>query len=503
MMVARSHDALTLAELLDGIAFVNGHDDREVLGLCVDSRKVNPGDCFVALSGEDCHGAEFIHDAITAGATAVLVEDIDVVSPLATPVIRVNGLRKNLGRIASRFYGAPSSFLDVIAVTGTNGKTTVAQLCALALKQLRGDAGYAGTLGLGPIESLRPTLNTTPDPITLQEFFADLRDRDCRSAAIEVSSHAIVQSRVMGSALDVVIFTNVGHDHLDYHGSAEHYACVKKSLFQYEGIRHAIINADDPVGRELLAELPPELQRWSYSTVPPAADGAAHRALYLTRFTAEHAGSTLAVDTPQGEVEITTPLIGDFNAQNLMAALGGLMALGIDARAAADALSDTRGVPGRMELIDPGSAISPAVVVDYAHTPESLSRVLAALRSVTDGRVICVFGCGGDRDKSKRAPMGAAAERGSDKVIVTSDNPRGERNEDIAVQILAGMRSPVDVTVIGDRALAIKAAIDAAGGGDTVLVAGKGHECNQEINGELRPFSDCAVVYQVLQGQQS
>ena len=473
-----------------------------VFGLCVDSREVKPGDCFIALNGERCHGAAYIHDAIAAGAVAILVEDVDVVPALSTPVISVAGLRKYVGRVASRFYGAPSSSINVIAVTGTDGKTTVAQLCALALKRIQGDAGYAGTLGLGPVENLQPTLNTTPDPITLQRFFSDLCDRRCRSAAIEVSSHAIVQFRVLGSALDVVIFTNVGHDHLDYHANEEHYARVKKSLFQYEGIGHAVINVDDAVGRELLGELPPEQCRWTYSMGAQAVAGTGSRALYLTRFTCDRAGSTLAVITPQGEVEITTPLIGDFNAQNLMAALGGLMALGIDARVAAEALSDTPGVPGRMELIDSSSGMSPAVIVDYAHTPESLSLVLAALRTVTAGKLVCVFGCGGDRDKSKRAPMGRVAERGSDTVIITSDNPRGERNEDIADQILAGMRSPDNVTVINDRALAIKAAIDTAGASDTVLIAGKGHESFQEMNGELRPFCDSAVARQVFKGQQ-
>lgn len=492
-MPARSQDAATLSVLLDGIKRVDASDDREITGLCLDSRQLEKGDCFVALSGANRHGAQYVRDAIEAGAAAILVEDVDVALDTATPIISVPGLRTELGRIASRFYGDPSAALDVIAVTGTNGKTTVAQLCAEAAKQLHGAAGYAGTLGIGRIGELRSTATTTPDPITLHGFFADLVERRCRVAAIEVSSHAIVQSRVAGTALDVVVFTNVGHDHLDYHDTLEAYVAAKKSLFQYPGVRHAVINIDDDVGGALVGELAPDVCCWTYGSRSGKSGVDASRHLSLTSFSTDMTGSRLIVATPQGEVAVTTPLIGDFNAQNLMASLGALMAIGFSADDAAACLSHAPGLPGRMEIVERKSD-SAAVVVDYAHTPESLSRVLAALRPYAARRLICVFGCGGERDRSKRAPMGLAARSGADEIIVTSDNPRGEDNEAIVAQILERVSSADGVTVIHDRARAIEAAIDGAGPGDIVLIAGKGHESFQEIRGERYPFSDSALA---------
>jgi UDP-N-acetylmuramyl-tripeptide synthetase len=429
--------------------------------------------------------------------------DIDIALSAATPVICVVGLRKEVGRIASRVFGEPSRSLDVIAVTGTNGKTTVAQLCAHALKRIRGKAGYAGTLGLGPIDNLQRSENTTPDPISLQGLFSDLLEHGCNAVAIEVSSHAIVQSRVCGTALDVVVFTNVGHDHLDFHETQDAYIEAKKSLLRYEGIRYAVINIDDDVGRDLVVELNPAICCWTYSIHPERILRGEPRHLQLVRYIGGRKHSTLTVATPQGEIEITTGLIGDFNAQNLLAALGALMALGIDATTAAEALSRAPGVVGRMQLIESTSVDDPVVVVDYAHTPESLSRVLAALRPITTRNLVCLFGCGGDRDKTKRAPMGLAAEQGADAVIITSDNPRGESNADIATAILLGMREPDRVQVIHDRASAIKSVIESAGRGDVVLIAGKGHEARQEIAGVAHPFSDAGVAYQALREHSS
>lgn len=506
MMVALSQGGLKLSTLLAGSAVVNSRDDREIRGISLDSRQVKPGDCFIALSGASCHGGEFAQAAVAAGAVAVLIEDkpvnFDIIGVhQATPVVRVANLRQEVGRIASRFFGDPSRSLDVIAVTGTNGKTTVAQLCAHALKRLRGEAGYVGTLGLGTIDQLRSSENTTPDPITLQNLFCELRDDGCKSLAIEVSSHAIVQHRVLGTMLDVVVFTNLGHDHLDYHASQDDYAAVKKSLLHYDGIRHAVINIDDAVGRDLVVELDRDICCWTYSIdhLPSARSESRH--LKLVRYIGGRKRSALIVATPVGQVEITTPLLGDFNAQNLIASLGALLALGIDVHAAADALSHAPAIAGRMQIVESNSEDGAIVVVDYAHTPESLVRVLAALKSITTRNLVCVFGCGGERDASKRGPMGRAAEQGADIVIITSDNPRGEDNEDIAAAILLGMREPQCVQVIHDRARAIESAIDAAGAGDVVLIAGKGHEARQEIAGMRYPFSDVEVAAQTLQGR--
>ncbi|HCU90010.1 MAG TPA: UDP-N-acetylmuramoyl-L-alanyl-D-glutamate--2,6-diaminopimelate ligase [Gammaproteobacteria bacterium] len=506
MTVAFAQDRRMLSNLLAGVAVVDSHDDREIHGISLDSRRIQSGDCFIALSGEICHGAEFAKAAVEAGAVAVLIEGDPVNFDLmgldkSTPVVCISNLRKAVGRIASRFFGDPSRSLDVIAVTGTNGKTTVAQLCAHALKRLRGEAGYAGTLGIGMINELRPSENTTPDPITLQSLFRDLCHSGCKSVAIEVSSHGIVQHRVIGTMLNVVVFTNLGHDHLDYHSSWDAYAAVKKSLLRYEGIRHAIINIDDNVGRDIAFELDHDICCWTYGVnhTPPARSKARH--LKLLRYVGGHKRSTLVVGTPSGQVEITTPLIGDFNAQNLVASLGALMALGVDVNIAADALSQTPAIAGRMQTIETNSTEAPVVVIDYAHTPEGLVHVLATLKSITSRHLVCVFGCGGDRDATKRGPMGRAAEQGADIVIVTSDNPRGEDNGDIAAAILLGMREPERVQVIHDRARAIESAIKTAGAGDTVLVAGKGHEVSQEIAGMRYRFSDIEVAAQILEGQ--
>ncbi len=506
MMVALSHNGLKLSTLLAGDVDLSPGDDREILGLSLDSRNVKAGDCFIALSGANRHGGEFAPAAAAAGASAVLIEDdpvnFEIIGvPAATPIIRVQNLRQAVGRIASRFFGDPSASLDVIAVTGTNGKTTVAQLCAHALKHLRGNAGYIGTLGAGMIGELRPSETTTPDPISLQNMFCELREEGCEAVAIEVSSHAIVQHRVLGTMLDVVVFTNLGHDHLDYHASQDEYAAVKKSLFQYDGIRHAIINIDDPIGRDLVVELDRNVRCWTYSIDhAPRVRSESHH-LKLIRYVGGSKQSALVVATPQGQVEITTPLIGEFNAQNLMASLGALLALGIDEHAAADALSHAPTIAGRMEIVEPKSDDGPIVIVDYAHTPESLVRVLATLKSITNRNLVCVFGCGGERDATKRGPMGRAAEQGADLVIITSDNPRGEDNKAIATAILRGMSEPQNVQVIHDRARAIESAIDAARAGDVVLIAGKGHEARQEIAGMRHQFSDVEVASRSLQGR--
>lgn len=503
MMTAEHQYAYRLSDLLAGIAPTQPNLDCTISGLSLDSRHVQSGDCFIALGGANCHGAEFARAAVSAGASAVLVEDVEIALGGRIPVLRINALRKELGRIASRFYGDPSKSIDVIAVTGTNGKTTVAQLCANALKRLRGSAAYAGTLGLGLIDNLQPTANTTPDPLTLQKLFSDLRDAKCSSLALEVSSHAIAQSRVLGTAIDVAVFTNLGHDHLDYHATRAEYARVKKALFQYEGIKHAVINIDDEVGLALTRELPNDVSCWTFSSEQAVAPATSFNHVYLVRFTQHRAGASLLISTPAGEVEITTPLIGSFNAQNLMAALAALMALGIGAGAAGAALGQAPGVSGRMQVVAAGGDDGPLVVVDYAHTPESLAHALAGLRPMTSQRIICVFGCGGNRDKTKRGPMGAIAERDAELIIVTSDNPRSEANQQITDEILEGMRAPHQVRVIHDRARAIDAAIALAEPGDTVLIAGKGHEAFQDVGDDRYPFSDIEIAARSIRGKRA
>lgn len=494
MMAAPVQNGYRLRTLLDGYADVPPGADCDISGLCLDSRNVRPGDCFIALRGAAQHGASYVHDALAAGAVAVLVDAADDALRASVPVIAVRDLRAVVGLIANRYYGEPSGRLDLVAVTGTNGKTTVAHLIADALARVHGAAGYAGTLGLGRLGALTSTPNTTPDPITLHAFFAQLRDSGCRGAAIEVSSHGIAQHRIAGCAIDVAVFTNLSHDHLDYHESLAAYAATKKSLFRHPGLRHAVINVDDPIGREIVNEVAGTLAVSTFSL-----HSGAEAAFRLVTCTFSAAGSELAIATPQGEVRVRTRLPGEFNQQNLLAALAALAAIGIPLPDAAVALSNAAEVSGRMQRIVSGERAEPLVVVDYAHTPDSLARAIAALRVQTHGELICVFGCGGDRDRSKRAPMGRAAASGADRVIVTSDNPRGEPAAAIIDDILNGIDPAANVTVIEDRAAAIRHAITGAAVDDVVLIAGKGHEATQDVNGQRQAFSDPAHALAALQ----
>jgi len=493
MMPATAAEGLSLGMLLDGFAPVDSANDPEITGMSLDSRHIRPGDVFIAMRGASAHGAEFIHDAVRARAAAVVVDADDPVLHAMVPIARVPRLAQAVGSIASRFYGFPSHELDVIAVTGTNGKTTVACLIAEALQALRGASGYAGTLGYGLYGSLRPTVNTTPDPVTLQAFFAEVLAQGGTAAAIELSSHGIAQQRATGTAIDVAVFTNLGHDHLDFHGSVDDYAATKKSLFRYPGLRHAVVNIDDACGREIVAAANPAIR---YSTCSVDARTKADFRLVDQK---QHGSRTrLSFSTPDGDVDLETSLLGAFNFENLQSALAALMAIGVPAVEAAAALSRVTGVAGRMQRVSAGDDDEPLVVVDYAHTPDSLEQALAALRAVTRGRLVCVFGCGGDRDRTKREPMGRVAQDGSDEVVITNDNPRTERPAQIIDQILTGMRSPAAARAIEDRRAAIATAIESVGTDDTVLIAGKGHETFQEIGKQRESFSDAEVALEAL-----
>ncbi len=493
MMAAPVPQGYGLSALLDGYADVPAGADCAIARLCLDSRDVRSGDCFIALRGTARHGASYVHEALAAGAVAVLVDAGDAALSASVPVIPVRDLRAVVGPIASRYYGEPSRALDIVAVTGTNGKTTVAHLVADALASVQGTAGYAGTLGLGCFGALTTNPNTTPDPITLQAFCAQVRDAGCRAAAIEVSSHGIAQHRIAGCAIDVAVFTNLSHDHLDYHASLAAYAATKKTLFRHPGLRQAVVNIDDAVGRKIAEEVAGTL---ALSTVSlDSGTGATFRRINCSVRGGE---SELVIATPQADVRIHTRLPGEFNQQNLLAALAALAALEIPLPLAATALSNATDVAGRMQRIVTGERAEPLVVVDYAHTPDSLARAIAALRAHTQGELICVFGCGGDRDRSKRAPMGRAAAGGADRVIVTSDNPRGESATAIIDDVLGDIDGAANITVIEDRAAAIRHAIHSASVNDVVLIAGKGHESTQEANGQRQPFSDPAHALAAL-----
>ena len=498
MMPEPPPPALTLGNLLDGLAPVPAGADRVVAGLTLDSRRTRPGDCFIALGGSRDHGARHAVEAVAAGAVAILFEPDAAVGDLPVPVLSLPGLRALLPQLARRCYGDPARYMKLVAITGTNGKTTVAHLCAQALRELHGAAGYLGTLGYGRLDQLEPGPNTTPDPITLQRVLAALLAQDCSHVALEASSHALAQGRLEGLPIDVAVFTGLGHDHLDYHGTLAAYGAAKQRLFFQPGLRVAVLNADDAYTRVLRANLPHELEILSFS-LGRDAHGAAEADIELLASRCSLAGSQLDIRTPTGNVRIESPLLGEFNVQNLLAALAVLIAQGVEANRAAAALAKARPVRGRMELVR-GGPDAPLVCVDYAHSPDSLERVLKALRASGCASLTCVFGCGGDRDASKRAPMGAIAEALADRVIVTADNPRGERSADIAAQIRSGMREPSRALEIDDRRQAIAYAIGHAAAGDVVLIAGKGHETTQRFGDVELPFDDVRIAREMLTG---
>jgi len=479
--------------------------ELRVAGLTLDSRQVRPGWLFLACQGGTGHGLDFADQARAGGAVAILAEpgdrwDLSAMAGLARvmglPVIPCPDLRRQAGLLASRFYGDPSVHLRVLGVTGTNGKTSVTHYVAQALAGEL-DCGLIGTLGVGRPGELEPASHTTPDPIRLQETLAWFRERGAGAVAMEVSSHALDQGRVAGVRFSHALFTNLSRDHLDYHGDMGTYGQAKRSLFRSPGLEWAILNLDDPLSGDILADLAPGVRVGGYSLnagLAPAPD--TDLWVRLREMTPGHAGMQLAIDTSLGAGRLALALIGRFNAANALAALLVLLSLGMDLDRALRALEQVRGVPGRMERF--GGAGAPLVVVDYAHSPDALEQALLNLRAHAKGRLVCVFGCGGERDTGKRPLMGALAERLADQVILTDDNPRGEAGDEIIAQILAGMVAPGPVIVERRRGLAIRRAIAIAGRDDLVLVAGKGHETLQDLGERKVHFSDRAQVQQAL-----
>lgn len=492
-----------LSELLEGIAAVTAGEDRIVNGVALDSRQVRPGYLFLACNGLAQRGHEFISAAVAQGAIAVAYEiaegELSFLSARVgnVPLLAVVNLSQQAGLIAERFYGYPSRDLFVIGITGTNGKTSCSQFLAHALNRDDRPCGIIGTLGNGLAGQLTPGTHTTPDAITLHRLFADLRAAGARSVAMEVSSHALAQGRVSAVIFAAAVFTNLSRDHLDYHGDMAAYAAAKQRLFHAPNLRYAVVNGDDAFGQEILASLSPEVTAVSYGLSGPVAANVPHvqgKVLQLSR-----EGLVIAVQTPWGEGRLQTPLLGRFNASNLLAVMATLLVTGMPLSEALQRLGQVRPVAGRMECFG-GDGRQPLVVVDYAHTPDALEQALTALREHCRGQLWCVFGCGGDRDRGKRPLMGAAATRLADHVIITDDNPRSEDPAQIAADILADIADKERGTIIHDRHSAIAAAIEQAGADDVVLVAGKGHETMQQIGDRKYPFRDQAEVQRQLAG---
>lgn len=491
---------ISLGTLLHGYAAVSLREERLISGVCMDSRIVRPGDLFLACTGSRTTGVRYIDEALRRGAAAVAVEADSIGAWIhgAVPLIPVADLAMQAGVIVARFFGDPSSALNVIGITGTNGKSSVAHYIAGSLHRLKaGSAGLIGTLGYGPFGQLAPAVLTTPDPVTLQGEFARMRAAGVQTVVMEVSSHALQQGRIAGVAFRTAVFTNLSRDHLDFHGDMQGYGLAKRRLFEQPGLSQAVLNLDDDFGRELYRQFADRLEIAGFRIATEPQEPV--KAGRVVTAWIEHAalGSLrLRIQSPWGEGRLECALTGRFNASNVLAAFAVLCMQGISFEKTVTVLQQAAPVAGRMECFTaPGR---PTVVVDYAHTPDALTQSLQALRPHCRGSLICVFGCGGDRDRGKRAEMGAAAEANADQVVITSDNPRSEPPLQIIGEISAGMQRRAPVRIEPDRAAAIQSAISGAKPGDVVLVAGKGHEPYQEIGGRRIPYSDRLLVQGLL-----
>ncbi len=480
----------TVRALFAGLPVTIEGPDVEVRSLAYDSRRVTAGACFASLPGARADGHQFIPQALERGAESVLCErPVEVRGK--TRVLTADA-RATLAEAARRFFGDPAAALAMVGVTGTNGKTTTSHLIAAVLEAAGKRCGIIGTLGVRFGEGYTQTGMTTPESLDLVAILADLKTRGAGGVAMEVSSHALVLHRASGVAFDAGVFTNLTHDHLDFHGTMEAYFEAKSRLFSQRlkpGGR-AVLNLDDPWVKRLVTP----------SAVTFSAGGDEAAAVRVASMRLLSDGTHLTLATPRGELSLRSPLVGRFNVENLLAAVGVGEALGLPHAAVVAGLSSCAAVPGRLERVS--RAGEPLVVVDYAHTPDALEKALKAVREVTQGRVLCVFGCGGDRDPHKRPKMGAVAASGADWALVTSDNPRSEAPATIALAIEQGLlqagahAAPAPgpgYAVELDRARAIEQAVLAAGPRDAVLIAGKGHETYQIIGSETRHFDDREV----------
>lgn len=497
-----SHD---LAFLLQDIVTVDLSQPCIISHLTLDSRDTHTGSLFVALSGGSHHGLEFASMAEKQGAAAIIWEaDTNYRTPdIAIPCIEIKNLRKHLGQIANRFYAEPSKFLDVIGVTGTDGKTTVTHFIAQAFNSTANISAVIGTLGIGRPDAVTETGHTTPDVLSVHQALASLKQQQLAHIAMEVSSHALDQGRVNGVAFDVVALTNLTRDHLDYHQTIDAYTAAKAKLFAWPTAKTLVLNLDDEFGATLANE---------HAT--RAKDGAVKIIGYGVGNPADYPHESLIASNPlytmqgiQAKVyfaneilPVDAPVLGAFNLYNILAAAGCLMGLGMPLKEALARLGKVDTVSGRMETVPNEQGV--LVVIDYAHTPGALEQALQAIRKHTAKRLICVFGCGGDRDRGKRPLMAEIAERNADMVILTDDNPRNERPFQIMHDMIQGLKHPEHVAMEHDRNKAIHFAVQSASAGDTILIAGKGHETVQIVRGETHQFDDRKQAEVALLAQQ-
>ncbi len=500
------HPKVSLLNLVNGLPGLPEDlqrvPDVTITGVHMDSRQVGKGDLFIACFGRNHDARNYIEGVVEQGAVAVLAESgaewagVRIID--GVPVIAVDNLAKQISEIASRFYSEPSKKLSVFGITGTNGKTSCSQFIAQALNHCGYQCGVIGTLGYGIEGALKETELTTPDAVFTQMALAEFVAAEVNPVVMEVSSVGLHQRRVAAVKFDTAIFTNITRDHLDYHSTMEEYASNKKKLFTMPGLRHAVVNLDDPFALSIINEIDTGVEISTYSLSNPIAT--IHAAeLELTR-----TGYRATLHTPLGVGEVSGQLLGSFNFSNLLAVAAALISYLPDRKSISleqlcALLSGLQPVNGRMEIV--GEAGDITAVVDYAHTPDGLRSALVALREHFDSRIWCVFGCGGNRDQGKRPLMGEIAEAYADHLIIADDNPRREHGDAIVQHILSGIRAPDSVHVIRDRAAAIEFAIANASAGDVVLVAGKGHETYQDIDGNRLLFSDAKQVRLALQNR--
>lgn len=481
---------MNLFDLLPGFGPGAG-PGPEVCALAYNSQRVTPGTVFFAIQGETSDGHHFVPQALERGAVAVVSERPAPVG-IGIPWVQVPKIRRALSDAARTFYGSPERALRLVAITGTNGKTTTAYLIASILRAAGMGTGVFGTIEYQVAGKSLPAPNTTPESLDLAAYLAEVRRAGDQAAVMEVSSHALAQERVWGFPFAVAIFTNLTQDHLDYHHTMEEYFRAKKRLF--EGLDTpppglAVVNVDDPWGRRLLE---------SYSSATLTFGSTSEAAVYPKRFSGDGAGIKALVATPQEPLEIAAPLVGRPNLMNILAAVAATQGLGVSAESIQQGVAALRSVPGRFERVDAGQPF--LVVVDYAHTDDALRNVLTTAREFARGRLIVVFGCGGDRDRSKRVPMGEAAGSLADLVVLTSDNPRSEDPVTIMNDALVGLqRTGTSYLLEVDRAAAIRRALERARADDVVVIAGKGHESHQVLKDRTIPFDDRIVARQVLE----
>ena len=489
----KGHYLKSLAEIAAHLGLQDPELDVKIIGLTHDSRAVRPGDLYVALPGFRTHGARFADSALAHGAKAVLTDTAGVkfLDKLQIPVLCLDDVRGKLGNLSAWFYNFPSSRFNLVGVTGTNGKTTTAHLIDSVWRSVHRNTGLIGTIETRIRENSTPSVRTTPEATDLQAIFAKMFEEECSDVVMEVSSHALRLGRVSGTHFAVAVFTNLSQDHLDFHADMDDYFKAKAMLFSPNFSDLAVINIDDKYGLELarLCKIPTQTfsatqvdSDWNISQISRSEDG--------SEFTVQ--------SREHGLLSVKIPLIGDHNVSNALAALIVLVHSGLPLQTAIMGLGTVSGVPGRLERIDRGQPFS--AIVDYAHTPDAVERILEGLRAHSAGRIIGVLGCGGDRDPSKRPLMGAALARGSDIAFLTSDNPRSEDPYQIIAQMASGAHGVrgADIRVEVDRAIAISLAVDLAKAGDIVLIAGKGHEQGQESLGVIKPFDDREVLAHAL-----